>query len=330
MNKQLWVPWTLPAPVWAPADDPAGDPPAGDPPPADPVAGDPPAGDPPAGDPPPAARWWEDNRFSDAQRQQLTALSLTVDDPIDAVVRLADMEIAAKRKLGKPADALMDRPGKDEKIADWMRKNGDLFGIPEKAEDYKLEQPKDWPKDAEWDGELETQARAIALDEGIGGAALQRFTDLYAGRVQALMASAEQDFQAANAEMMGALQKDWGAQMQAKVAQAQQAASVVAEAAGLDDAALENLSQALASKTGDASVIRLFAAIGEMMGEDMAAGLGKGGGNALGTTPAEARAELQRQQASDGEWYKAVAANDRAAIERLKPKMDQLRKLAAG
>ncbi len=275
------------------------------------------------------AKWWEGKELNDAQRASITALGLTVDDPVQAVARLTDMEAAAKLKLGKTPDQLMDRPTEGQDVAEWLRANGKTLGIPEKPEGYEVKPPESWPEGATWDADFEAEARKIAHEEGLRGPALQRFTDLYAGKVAALTADAERDMAASNAQMQTALQTDWGDQYGAKVAMAQQAASVVAEAAGLDQAGLAGLAQVLKPKVGDAGTVRLFAAIGEMMAEDSLSGAGKGG-NTLGSTPAEARAELARLQAKGGEWYEATAARDTANIDRLKPKMDQLRRLAAG
>ncbi|MEX0306035.1 MAG: hypothetical protein AB3N12_01500 [Ruegeria sp.] len=324
--KPFWVTLNLPRPVFAPEGDlPAGDPAAGDPP-----AGDPPAGDPPTGDPPPAGNWWEGDKLNDVQRQSLTALGLTVEDPIDAVVKLTDMEIQAKRKLGKPADQLMDRPGEGQDMAEWMRSNGEMFGIPDDADGYTVEKPKDWPKDMPWDTELEAQARKIAHEHGISGKALQAMSDLQAATVLKLAGDADLDLQTATAEMQTQLQSDWGDQYPAKVAAAQQAASVLAEAAGLDPEGIANLSSVLKPKIGDANTIKLFAAVGEMMGEDTVTTLLNKGDNTLATTPAEARAELAKQQSPEGEWYKATKDKNQAEIARLKPRIDQLRKIAAG
>lgn len=331
MKHPFWVTLNLPKPVFAPSDDGAGGDggEGGD----DGAGGDGATGGDGGGegaDGGATANWWEGDKLSDVQRQSLTALGLTVEDPVEAVAKLTDMEIQAKRKLGKGVDQLMERPGEGQDIAEWMRANGELFGVPDDADGYQIEKPKDWPKDLPWNSELEAEARRIAHEHGIGGKALQAFSDLQAQTVLKLAQDADRELQTAAAELQGQLQKDWGDQYNAKVAAAQQAASVVAEAAGMDQEAIANLAAVLKPKVGDANTIRMFAAIGDLMGEDAAAALGKGGGNTLGSTPAEARAELQKLQAEGGDWYKAVADNDRTAIERLKPKMDQLRKLAAG
>lgn len=326
--KPFWITLNIPRPVFAPeGDPPAGDPPAGDPPAGDPPAGDPPAGDPPAGDPP--ARWWEGDKLNDTQRQSLTAMGLTVEDPVEAIAKLTDMEANAQRKLGKGADQLMDRPGEGQDVAEWMRSNGEMFGIPDDAEGYTIEKPKDWPKDLPWNTDLETEARKIAHEHGISGKALQAMSDLQANTMLKLAADTETELQTASAELQVELQKDWGDQYNAKVAAAQQAASVVAEAAGLDNDGIANLSSVLKPKIGDANTIRLFAAIGDLMGEDGAAALNKGN-NTLGTTPAEARAELQKMRSEGGDYFEAVKNRNQAEIKRLQPKINQLQKLAAG
>ena len=271
------------------------------------------------------AKWWEGDGLTGQQRETLTALGLTVDDPVAAVARLTDMEMAAKKKLGRPADQLMEKPG-EGKVLDWMRQNGEMFGIPEAPDKYEVSQPESWPKEAGWDTDFETQARALAHEHGVSQGALAAFTNLYAEKIGATLGAAEQDLQLANSQMMGALEKDFGAQTPARIASAQQAASLVAEAAGLDSAAMQNIAAVLKPKVGDAGTIRLFAAIGDMLGEDTMQG---GGETPMGMTPAAARAELAKLQAKGGEWYEATGARDKAAMERLQPKMDQLRKLAA-
>jgi hypothetical protein len=102
----------------------------------------------------------------------------------------------------------------------------------------------------------------------------------------------------------------------------------VAQKAGIDASAVANLSDVLTAKIGDANTIRFMAAIGDMLGDDAALGIGKGGG--LNTTPAEARAQLASLRAEGGAYYEAVKKNDRAAMERLRPQMDSLSRIAAG
>ena len=91
---------------------------------------------------------------------------------------------------------------------------------------------------------------------------------------------------------------------------------------------MENLAASLKPKIGDAGTMRVFAAIGEMMGDDQMV-MGDGGVS-LNTTPAEARAKLSQLQGKGGEWYEATSKKDQQAIARLKPEVERLTKIAAG
>ncbi|MFD2854030.1 hypothetical protein [Seohaeicola zhoushanensis] len=254
-----------------------------------------------------------------------------MDDPVAAVAKLTDMERAAKQKLGKPADQLMDRPGKDEPVADWMKKNAALFGIPESPDKYEVKPPENWPKDAKWNTELEGKAREIAHKHGLSGAALQDIVNLEAENIMGLMGKAQADLETATAEMRAQLVKDWGDQYPVKEAQAKAAAQVIAEVAGLDNTALEQIAGTLSPKVGDANVIRMFQAIGEMMGDDrLSAFNGGGGGGSLTTTPAEARAELNKLRAPGGEYFEATKGGPGSKVpEQLQRRIEHLTKLAA-
>lgn len=274
-----------------------------------------------------SAKWWEDAKFND-HRDLLVSKGLTLDDKDEVIARLAKGEKAAQMKLGKPADQLLTKPGKDESVADWLKANGSTFGIPESADKYDVQRPESWPKDAPWNDALESKVREIAFASGMGNDAVNKMVGLYAENIMALDKQAADDFQKGSAEMMTALEKDWGEQTQAKLTLASQAASVVAEKAGLDATAMENLAAALKPKIGDAGTMRVFAAIGEMMGDDQMV-MGDGGVN-LNTTPAEARAKLSQLQGTGGEYYQATQKRDREAIKRLQPEIDRLTKIAAG
>jgi len=84
---------------------------------------------------------------------------------------------------------------------------------------------------------------------------------------------------------------------------------------------------ALSPKLGDAAVMRMMAAVGEMLADDTAPGLGKGGG--LGMSPPEARAALDAEFGPGSAWAQAGQARDHAAIARMKPRFEQLSRLAS-
>lgn len=276
-----------------------------------------------------AEKWWQGADYSDEERQWLTARGLTEDDPAKVVPKLVKGHRAAEQRLGRGVDSVIDRPKDGQTLADWMREQKDVFGLPAAEADYKLDRPKDLPESVAWNGDLEAKARKVAFDQGMTGGQLQAMTELYAGVVSDMGKQADAEFAAANQQMMAALERDWGKETPARLAQARQAAGVLAEKAGLDAAGIEAVSSVLSLKAGgDAAAIRMFAALGEMMGEDrLVAGSGTSG---LGLTPVEARARAAQMRSPDGAWAKAVASNDRAEIARLRPEIERLDKIGAG
>lgn len=255
--------------------------------------------------------WWADDRFDEATQTQLKALGLTVDDPLDAVSSLAKMERDAKAKFGKGVDAFIEKPGEGKDVGEWLRANGDMFGIPENPEGYEIKPPEGWPEGQEWDADFEAEARKIAHEAGVPAAALQKMTDLYAGKVAAILGNAQTAMATARSEMMADLHKDWGDQTGAKLAQVAQISGVLAEAAGLDEAAMAGLAKTLKDATGgDANTIRLFAAIADMAGDDSAVFDDRGGqGGAM--TPALARQRIEEMKAPDSDYRKAMREQSR-------------------
>ena len=275
----------------------------------------------------PGPKWWEGQKFADPARQFLTAKGLTVDDPMDAMVKLADIASNAEKRIGRGVDTIIDKPAKDQPYGDWARANAAALGLPDKEEGYAVKPPEFWPKDMPWDAALEAKGRALAFKNGMTPTAYQEFVGLQAQAMLDLDKASKEGFAKANSDMMADLNRDYGNQTGAVITRAKQAAQFVAEKAGLSAEGLGSISQLLSEKTGDAQTIRLFAAIGDLMGEDAAVGFGKGGG--LGTTPAEARSELARLRAPEGDYAKAVAKNDRNALSTLGPRIEQLTKIVA-
>ncbi len=245
-----------------------------------------------------------------------------------ALPKIIDGHISAEKRLGVPADQLLTRPKADQPVADWMKANGELFGIPESPDKYEITRPDNLAEGVTWDEGFEKTAREIAHQHGIPQAGLDAMVGAYAERVNSLLGDADTELAGAQAEMMGALQKEWGDQTPARIAQAKQGAQALAQAAGLDDAAMQSVFMALKPDTGDANVMRLFQAAGAMMGEDSGLGLGKGT-SGFGMTPAEARAEISKQTSPGGAYYEATSKGDKRAVKELRTKMDALTKIAA-
>lgn len=276
-----------------------------------------------------AAHWHEDARF-EPFRPVLTATGLdALEDPVEALTRVLDMHANAEKKLGKSADQLLTRPEEGQTQAEWMAANRAAFGLPEAPDGYEITRPESWPEDAEWDAELEATARRIAHEEGLSGPALQKMTDAYADAMKRVIDSGETQLAEARTAMMGDLEKEWGGETNARITRAQQAASTVATHLGLDQDGIAAIAQTLKPGTGDAGVIRLFDLVGDLLGDDKALGVGKGAAG-LGMTAEQAQAELAALRKEGGEYFEAVKTNDRTALQRLRPQIERLSKVAAG
>jgi hypothetical protein len=211
-----------------------------------------------------------------------------------------------------------------------MRSNAAIFGLPEAPDKYEIEKPQ-LPEGVEWDAGFEAKVREIAHEHALPPAALQAMVAAYGEKVSSLIDNAGSQRQAAQAELMRSLEAEWGASAQTRISQAQAAFQAIAEKAGFSAEAKEDVFLALKPKIGDPGIMKLFAAIGEMMGEDSLTGGGAGpGGFTPGNTPQEARARLAALDSPDGEFGRAYAKGDRATMERLRPQREALLKLASG
>jgi len=329
-------------PLWYPADgagDPPATPPAGDPPatppagdpPATPPAGDPPA-TPPAGDPPatpPAGEaklWWEGDGYKPAQ-EWMTKKGLLVEDQNDATTKAIEGWRNAEARLGKPAESMMDRPDKDQPLAEFMRANAETFGLPDKPEGYELPDLK-LPEGMKFDEALMNGARQIAFDEGMPPAALEKMASLYAEHVGGLFGEDLQEEKKAKDEMHATLKKEWGDQTDAKKELAKSAFQVLADNVGMDADEQLVAARALSKNHGDAMVVKMFAGLADMIGEDSLVGLGKGGG--FTTTPAEAKAKIAELKAKDGPYAKAIATKDKVKMAEYEAELARLNKIRAG
>lgn len=273
-------------------------------------------------------KWHEDARWGE-HRAWLTTKGALVDDPLEALDKAVRAGAGAEKFLGRGADALMTKPGQGQSLSDWMRANAAVFGLPDAPEKYDIAKPE-LAAGVEWDETLEAEARKIAHENGVSPAALQSMVGLYAKHLGDKVTGINAQLTAAKTEMMAQLERDWGAQAPGKIAQARLAAQSLMTQAGLNQDGQREVLSVLAEKTGDAGVMRLFATLAGMMGEDTLTGGGGGGGGGAPTTPAEARARLDAMNAPDGAYGKAFAAGDRLAMAKLEPERQALLRIAAG
>lgn len=275
-----------------------------------------------------AAPWYQTDIITSEERDWLTAKGLALDDPQAVLPKLVRGHRSAEQFMGKGVDKLLERPTEGQDWADWAAKNRTALGLPDKEDGYSVEPPDFWPKDAAWDADLEANARKLAFENGVPPAVHQKYVGLFAQKMKALDDAAKSGYTAANDKMMTDLSRDFGAEMPAVLNRARQAASFVAEQAGVSAEGMQAFIQTLTDKAGgDAIAVKVMAKIGELMGEDTAVGLGRGAGAMM--TPAEASAEFARFTAADGEWAKAAASGDSGKIAELRPTFERLAKLAA-
>lgn len=276
----------------------------------------------------PNPKWWEGDKFADPARLYLTAKGLTVDDPLEAMPKLIDIAANAEKRIGRGLDSIIDKPGKDQPYSEWVAANRAALGLPADEAAYKIAPPESWPKDLPWDTAGEGKARSIALKYGIPDAALQELVALQASTVMDVYGSTAAMSAKALADMMNDLERDFGTQTPVLMNKAKQAAQLVAEKAGLSTEALANLSDAMREKIGDANVIRFMGSIADMMSDDAAVGMGKGG--SMTTTPAEARQQLAVLRDKGGDFYQATYERNETKLAQLRPVVERLSRIAAG
>ncbi|SFI60688.1 hypothetical protein [Albimonas pacifica] len=273
--------------------------------------------------------WWERDGFLKSDEVDwLRSKGFNQELTPELMARALRSYRAAETKMGRPADSLMDKPGKDQPVAEWMKANRELFGLPEAPDGYEIKRP-DMPEGVTWDEGLETKFREIGHANGMTPAQMQASVDMFAEMRKTEFETLATELQTAGEEMRQQLERDWGDQYSAKVKQAQQAAQAMGEKAGLDTEQILSIGQLLKPKVGDAGIMRLFAAIGAAMGDDGFVP-GAGGGPGIGMTPQEAKAEHDRFVGLDGEYGKAYRAGDQPKMRELNAKRLQLLKLASG
>lgn len=272
-----------------------------------------------------APKWFDS--FDAEARGYIEAKGLhQVADPQEAISKLIGIGRAADQRFGRPIDSVIDKPKEGQALTEWRRQNAGVFGLPEAADGYAVERPADLPESIAWDGDLEGKFRQIAFDRGFSQDDVQALTGLYAEQVKTIMQNADAEAERANTAMMEDLRKTHGDKVDQLVAQAQQAAQVIGERAGLDGAGIEAVASILTSKAGgDAATIRFFGALAELIGEAPGLGFGKGGG--AGMTAAEAKAKLDEMRSPGGAFFEAKTAAER---DRLYPEIERLSKIVSG
>lgn len=199
---------------------------------------------------------------------------------------------------------VFERPKDVKNLKDWKHW-GDL-GWVDKYDDYQLKAPEGLAETELMEPGMAEVVRKAAHDARVPLPAMQ---DVFSAASQHL-AKTVRDLEAEGARradedkkaLAAALEKEWGPQAATKTELAKRAARAVA---GDNRAALDALERALAGadgKGGDVQLLRLFAGLGERMGEALFVdGAGSAGGGPQ--TIASIDAELRRLE-GDPNWMK--------------------------
>lgn len=247
----------------------------------------------------------------------------------------------AQKRLGVPADQLLRKPKEGQDLSEWVKANGQIFGMPEKAEDYRLTAPEKMPEGVKWDADLAGRIAAKAHEAGIPPVYAQKMAEMHLEEMGATLHNAETVLASHREATLQELEREWGQQTQARREVAANGFRAMAEKAGLDAEQAAGVASALAGQmmkggmsqpAADAAVVRMFHVIGEAMGEHAFKAPTAGGGvSPTGrATPADARARLDTIKAPGGEFAQAVGRGDKQAQARLMAEIESLSRVIAG
>lgn len=197
--------------------------------------------------------------------------------PADVIVAYQNAEkLVGADKIAVPKDGLFDEASRVK------------LGVPSDPKDYKIERPA-LPEGLPYDEKFEAAALKKAHELGLTPRQVQELIKFQAENQGNAFATAQQMQEAAKAETVQTLQKEWGKAYEERVQWAARAAKQIG-----GDELIEYLNN---SGAGDnPHLIRAFAKIGELMREDKMPA-GRPGGMTL--TPEQARSEANKLMQSD-------------------------------
>jgi hypothetical protein len=288
-----------------------------------------------------AGVWYD--KLPDAAKQVLIGAGYhTAADPVAALEKVLGSYDHAQKRLGVAPDQLVRKPKDGQPLDEWVKANGQIFGMPEKPEDYKLAAPEQMPEGIKWDEDLAGRIAAKAHEAGVPPVYAQKMAELHLHEMGASLHNAEQLLATHRESTLQELQREWGQQTQARREVAAMGFRAMAEKAGLDEAQSAQVASALSGQmmkggmgqpAADAAVVRMFHTIGEAMGEHAFKAPTAGGAGVAGltgrTTPGEARQRLDSIRAPGGEYAQAVQRGDKAAQDRLMAEISTLAKVIA-
>jgi hypothetical protein len=229
----------------------------------------------PAGDPAPAPApgaekpWYETRTWSNpAVQQHLVKAGYHVGTEAEALERALQGEMTAAAKLGKPPGSLIDAPGKDQPVTQWMKANAKVLGIPDSPDGYQVKLPENLPPELQIDQDMLTEWKQTAHAEGLPPAVVQLGVDFLAKTNTAALTKLAASAALADEALTKSLQADWGPQYAENVARAKRAFDVMAAELKLEPDQRTLVVQAMEKGMGSAAVIKFMHHIAGKMGED--------------------------------------------------------------
>lgn len=227
--------------------------------------------------------------------------------------------MTAAAKLGKNPNSLVELPGDDGTVSDFLKTNAQAFGVPDSLDKYELKLPENLPEGMPIDQDLMDAFRQNAFDSKLPPEIAQATLDFYAGHMSDWMGKQQAKIKEGETKLNNALKEAWGGNWEQNRDLGARAFQALAAKMGLDADATRNIAMKLNEGMGDVHLVKFTHGLADLVGEDQLAAP-RGGGAPAGDL---ARAQ-QRKGAltgKDGEILTAQRAGNQAKVKELQTEL---------
>lgn len=238
--------------------------------------------------------------MTDDQRAYIKNKGWADKDPAQAMLRTVD-SYRNLEKFAGGAKNLVEIPGED---ADDDARNQfySKLGRPDSAENYGIELPDGGDK--EMHGWFQETAHKYGLTVEQAKGVFGDYQEMAGARIEGMEAATREQGEAD----IKALKSEWGQGYEGKIDAGQRAVAAL----GYEEAELTTLE----NKLGTAEMLKLFARMGDKMGEESFAGGPRSNNAGFGLTPADAKAQLADLKLDEGFMSKYLAGDKDAVAKR--------------
>ena len=221
--------------------------------------------------------------------------------PADLLTSYRNLE-----KFAGGSKNLLELPGADADASAWDQVYNRL-GRPESPDQYGLQVPEGAsPELTEW---FKGTAHKLGLTAKQAQSLFQEWNGMSGSLQEKMQAQMAQESERA----IGSLKQEWGQQFDTMVDSGKRAV----RALGFDEGRLADLE----NKLGTAETLKLFATLGQKMGEDSFAGGERSGSGAFGLTPAAAKQQISDLR-SDQRFMQEYISGNPDAVNKMKRLME--------